>query len=262
LALPIYIGWDPREDDAYRVCVRSLEARASIPVRIQPIVLGRLRSDGLYTRPTEIRDGRLWDVISEAPMSTEFAISRFFAPLLAARDGIDSQWAIFCDCDFLWCADIAQLLGELDTAKALCCVQHQHVPSETVKMDGQLQLRYGRKNWSSLMAFNLRHPSNQKLDRELLNGVPGRDLHRFCWLGDDEIHPLAVDWNWLEGSSAPLGRVPRAIHFTRGGPWLDGWDHVTYADLWRREFAQVQASGSPEKSRRSRRSRGTGAVAR
>ena len=183
------------------VSERSLRSRASIPVEVSPVVLDELRRAGLYTRPTEWREQRLWDVISEAPMSTEFAITRFFVPLLAAKAGRGEGWAVFCDCDFLWLADIAELLDSADATKALCCVQHRHEPFEALKMDGQAQTRYARKNWSSLMLFNLAHPAHQRLTLETLNGVPGRDLHRFCWLTDDEIGALPTDWNWLEGST-------------------------------------------------------------
>ena len=233
----IYVGWDPREVDAYRVCVHSLRARASTPLDPRPLTLDSLVEAGLYTRPTERPNGALWDVISGAPMSTEFAISRFFVPYLAKRDRPSARYAVFCDCDFLWLADIDDLVASLDDSKALACVQHQYAPKDTVKMDGQAQTLYFRKNWSSLMIFNLRHPSNEKLTLDLLNGVPGRDLHRFCWLGDEELQALEPDWNWLEGASEITERPPRAVHFTRGGPWMPGWQDVAFADLWRREHA-------------------------
>jgi hypothetical protein len=240
VALAVYVGWDPRETEAYRVCVHSLRAHARIPVTIRPLRLQALREAGLYSRPTTTRDGRLWDVISDAPMSTEFAISRFFVPLLAARDEVVADWALFVDCDVLWTADVGELLAEADPARALACVQHLHAPVETVKMDGQAQLLYARKNWSSLMLFNLRHPAHARLDLGLLNGVPGRDLHRFCWLGDEDIQPLAKDWNWLEGHDLMPPAPPRVIHFTRGGPWMPGWDRVAYADLWRAAQAAAE----------------------
>ena len=242
MKLSIYIGWDPREVAAWNVCRASMRRRATVPVQPEPIILADLRGSGLYGRPTELRDGRLWDVISEAPMSTEFAISRFFVPLLEKRRGGDADWALFCDCDFLWLGDIAELVASVDSAKALMCVQHVHAPTESVKMDGQAQLLYARKNWSSLMLFNLRHPAHAALDLDLLNSAPGRDLHRFCWLEDDMIGALADDWNWLEGSSPVRDAAPRAVHFTRGGPWMPGWENVGYAELWRRELTTVDAA--------------------
>ncbi len=242
LSMIVFVGWDPRDAKAHRVCEHSLRRRASIPVDVRSVVLDDLRDAGLYTRPTERRGQRLWDVISEAHMSTEFAISRFFAPLLAAQAGVRGGWIAFCDCDFLWLGDIVELLAAADPQKALCCVQHRYEPGEAIKIDGQVQAQYARKNWSSLMLFNLAHPAHRRLTIEMLNGVPGRDLHRFCWLSDDEIGALPPDWNWLEGTSVVGKEPPRAVHFTRGGPWVAGWEDVQYADLWRAEYRSVLAT--------------------
>jgi len=229
--LSLFIGWDPREAEVADVCRHSILRRSDpAALEIHYIKLTELRERGLYTRPTEIRDGRLWDVISEAPMSTEFAISRFFVPVLAARGG----WAVFCDCDFLWRVDIRDLLALADASKALMCVQHDHVPKETVKMDSQAQLRYARKNWSSMMLWNLEHPANARLTLDMLNTVPGRDLHRFCWLEDEEIGALPATWNWLEGTT-DASIEPKVIHYTRGGPWFPEWRDVAYAEPWLEE---------------------------
>lgn len=241
MTLPVFIGWDPREPEAFAVCAHTLRSQASCEVAIHGVRLDDLRREGLYTRATERRDGRLWDVVSDAPMSTEFAVSRFFVPHLAARAGVREGWALFCDCDFLWFGDVAEMLAEADPKAALCCVQHVHEPTEAVKMDGQAQLLYARKNWSSLMLFNLGHPAHEKLDLGVLNGLPGRDLHRFCWLTDDEIGALPADWNWLEGWSPVRDQPPRAVHFTRGGPWMPDWANVRYAAEWRRALGGISA---------------------
>ena len=89
----VFVGWDPRHVEAYHVCEHSLRSRSSIPVDVHPVMLEKLRQAGLYMRPMGRRAQQLWDVISEAPMSTEFAISRFFVPLLAAQNGLCEGWA-------------------------------------------------------------------------------------------------------------------------------------------------------------------------
>jgi len=236
--LTFYVGFDPREEQAYDVCDFSIRRRASREVDVTPVRLAELRGEGLYMRPTEVRDGVLWDVISEAPMSTEFAVSRFFVPYLARRAGLQG-WVGFCDCDFLFLDDVARLFALADDRHAVACVQHDHRPSETVKMDGQVQTRYARKNWSSLMLFNLSHPANDALGPDMLNDLPGRDLHRFCWLEDDQIGGLPTAWNWLEGTSPDLGRTPSGVHYTRGGPWMDGWEDVAYAKEWLAEYGAL-----------------------
>lgn len=225
--IKIWIGYDSRQVDAYRVCLESLQEHLAPPVEVLPLKLAQIASEGLYNRSTGHRDGNLWDDISDAPMSTEFAISRFFIPFLQ-----DSGWAIFCDCDFLFRGDVAELIGLADKNYAIQVVKHNYVPRETTKMDGQKQTQYAKKNWSSLMLWNLEHPAHKRLTLEMLNTRPGRDLHGFCWLGSDEIGGLPLEWNWLEGISNP-NVIPKAVHYTRGLPNVAGYEDSAYADEWR-----------------------------
>ena len=162
--------------------------------------------------------GQWWDVEDGRPFSTEFAFTRFLTPALARRDGI-LDWVIFVDCDFLLRADVAELASELDASKALMCVKHDFAPVAARKMDGQLQVPYRRKNWSSLMAFNLRHRANDRLTMECVNTMPGSWLHGMEWLADDEIGALDPAWNVLVGHGTHP--KPKALHYTDGGPWID-----------------------------------------
>ena len=110
----IWIGFDPREVDAYAVARSSIQRHEVRPYPIRPVHLPTLRARGIYTRPTEIRDGRLWDCISEAPCATEFSISRFLVPHLAG-----AGWALFMDSDMLIRSKISDLFALLDPTKAL-----------------------------------------------------------------------------------------------------------------------------------------------
>lgn len=231
----IWIGFDPREADAFAVCRHSINRHLIAPIPVRGVVLTDLRTGGLYTRPTGHRDGRLWDEISQAPMATEFACSRFLVPRLAK-----SGWALFMDCDMLVRADLQKLFDLADPTKAVMVVQHDHRPRETVKMDGQAQTLYARKNWSSVILWNVDHPANQALTTELINTVPGRDLHRFCWLDDAEIGALEVKWNWLVGHSDPEVN-PSIVHFTDGIPTMPGYADCDYADEWRAELERWAA---------------------
>ena len=159
-------------------------------------------------------------------MSTEFAISRFFTPILA-REG----WALFMDCDMVARTNLTRLFDALDPRYAVYCVKHKHIPHESVKMDNQAQLQYARKNWSSFCVFNCDHPGNKRLTLEMLNTLPGRDLHRFCWLDDDEIEGLGVEWNYLVDESESLV-APKVLHYTKGGPWMEGYEDCPYAEDW------------------------------
>jgi hypothetical protein len=226
----IFVGYDPREAEAFAVCRHSL--RRHMPnVPVHAVVLDEVRAAGLYRRPTSIRDGRMWDDISEAPCSTQFAVSRFLTPILAK-----TRLALFMDCDVMARASLADLFAqaEADSSKAIWCVQHQHEPPPGIKMDGQQQTRYARKNWSSVVLWNCEHKANGALTVEMINRVPGRDLHRFSWLKDDEIGSLHPSYNYLVGHTKLAdGSEPRLVHFTEGGPWLDAYRDVEFADEYR-----------------------------
>lgn len=225
----IWIGFDPRESAAFAVARLTVERHAPMVTRVRGLILDEMRARSLYLRPTSRKAGLLWDDISDAPMSTEFAISRFLTPHLA-REGL----ALFMDADMLVRAPLAPLFdyAQAHPEFAVCCVKHNFAPPEGVKMDGQLQTTYARKNWSSVMMFNCAHPTNRKLTLELINTVPGRDLHRFCWLEDHEIGALPAEWNYLAGHSH-IDEKPKIVHFTDGIPSMPGYGNVEFADEWR-----------------------------
>lgn len=222
---PVYVGWDSREDIAYQVCRHSIQSRASVPVTVTPIKQQELRDRGLYTRELD-------------PLaSTEFTYTRFFVPYLADYKG----WALFCDCDFLWLADIKELIALIDDKFAVMCVHHDHRPLEAWKMDHRQQTTYPRKNWSSMVLYNCGHPANAMLTPAAANSESGAFLHRFQWLEDGLIGAVPETWNWLEGWSEKPESHPNVVHLTRGGPWFDDWKDVEYADLWREEEAAYRA---------------------
>ena len=216
----IYIGYDSKEDLAYRVCKHSILKRSSIDINVYSLKLQELIARKLYFRTID-------------PLaSTEFTYSRFLVPALSNYKG----WAIFCDCDFIFLKDISLVLDNLDNSKAVYCVKHDYTPKEKHKMDGQKQTIYPRKNWSSFIMFNCEHPSNKKLTVDIVNSEKGSYLHQFKWLEDNEIGSLDERWNWLEGwTSQHNSQNPYAVHFTRGGPWFEEWQDVEFAKDWLKE---------------------------
>lgn len=234
----IYLGFDSRERAAYDVARASILRRTSLPKRTQvfPIELENMQRLGLLTRPVERRDGKLWCPISLAPMATEFAISRFAVPFLA-KDG----WTLFADSDVLCLADIGELFALADDRYAVMVVKHHHAPVETIKMDGQIQTIYPRKNWSSVVLWNCSHPANQNLTLEALNTWPGRDLHAFKWLKDEEIGELPRRWNWLVGVTENAGDEPggKLLHYTLGGPWFKDWKSAPLDEVWLAEAKEA-----------------------
>ena len=220
MEINFFIGYDAKEDIAYRVCKFSLINKASIKVRVFSLKLDELISRKLYTRSID-------------PLaSTQFTYSRFLVPKLMNYSG----WAVFCDCDFIFLDDIGNLIKNLDTSKAVYCVKHEYTPKEKHKMDGKKQTIYPRKNWSSLIIFNCSHESTKKLTPEIVNSESGAYLHQFKWCKDEEIGSLDERWNWLEGWTSKHNKTkPFAVHYTRGGPWFSEWQDVEFADEWNKE---------------------------
>lgn len=225
--LKIFVGYDSREDIAWQVCRHSLLRHSSGELQVSPLRQNVLRELGLYTRPVD------------KTASTEFSLTRFLTPYIAATSG----WVVFCDCDFLFTTDIRKVLEGLDPTKAVYCVQHDYTPHFGVKMDNQQQTTYPRKNWSSFMVINCDHPDVKALTPAVVNAATPAFLHRFGWVSDDAaIGALDLDWNFLEGEYPRLATLPRVIHYTNGGPWFDEWQNVDYADDWRAECALYKAS--------------------
>ena len=221
----VFIGYDTREDIAYQVSKFSI-LHKSKNINVYPLKLAELKSKNLYWRG-EDKLG-----------STEFTFSRFLVPELNQFTG----WAIFCDCDILFLEDINNLFQMADDKYAVMCVQHDYKPKEGVKMDGQVQSLYPRKNWSSLVLWNCSHPSNKLVNKDLINApeTTGKYLHRFSWLKDEEIGSISHHWNWLAGwYNEPQDGSPKAIHYTEGGPWFENYRHCEYHQQWKNELHQM-----------------------
>lgn len=222
----IWLGYDSREVDAFVVAVESLKRHNATNIPVKGILLADQIHLENYNRPYRKIVGSLFDEISKAAMSTEFALTRFLTPHLAK-----TGWALFCDCDVLFRSEISELFALADSRYAVQVVKHHHIPKESVKMDNQLQQPYPRKNWSSVMLFNCDHPSNQKLTLSMINSKRGADLHAFCWLEDDEIGELDVEWNYLEGYSTEQVD-PKIVHYTLGTPMMPTCDKTAHASEW------------------------------
>ncbi len=231
----IWVGFDKREIAPFAVTCNSVRRRLTSCIPVRGLVETKLRASGIFTRPTKQRNINgswvTWDLISDAPQSTDHANLRFLTPHVA-----ESGWALFMDGDMLALTDLTEVFEGLDPRKAVYCVKHRHVPAYKAKMDGQIQTVYHRKNWSSFMIFNVDHPANKELTIDAVNHLPGRDLHRFCWLDDALIGELGQEWNYLVGLTN-LGWKPGVVHFTDGTPDMPGYQDCEYADEWRKELA-------------------------
>jgi len=132
------------------------------------------------------------------------------------------------------------------------------------KMDGQIQTYYSRKNWSSVVLWNCDHPSNKRLrlmdlrpdgsspshlfvpdegkedTHWPLNTWPGRDLHAFKWLNDDEIGELPQHWNWLINVIPGNPEAKGIWHYTLGTPTFADYERQPYSEQWLAEYERLR----------------------
>jgi hypothetical protein len=222
----VYIGYDEREARAAEVCAKTLLKVTGGELEPEFLCAPKLADQGLLWRVSDHRGGQDYDLVSNAPKSTRFAISRFLTPILCQQG-----YALFVDCDTIFQRDPREMLTEITAHHAVSVVKHNHVPTEQWKMVNQAQTAYPRKNWSSVMLFNCDHAANRRLSLRDVNERPGRDLHAFYWLADSEIGGLAPMWNWLVNVQ-PRPHVQGITHFTLGGPFTEGWHGAEHDDLW------------------------------
>jgi lipopolysaccharide biosynthesis glycosyltransferase len=204
-----FIGWDKDESISAYVLAHSIQSKSSIPVSITFINRDNLR--GLFKRKR-----------SEVE-STDFSISRFLVPYLCNYEG----WAIFSDCDMIVTDDPAKLWAWRDDRYSVRVVKHNYIPKEEIKFLGRQQLKYEKKNWSSVMLFN--NIKCKALTLDYVNHASGLDLHQFKWL-EGEIGDLPSQWNHLVGNDEDLD--PSLIHYTQGGPWFRDYQDCEKSEDW------------------------------
>jgi hypothetical protein len=221
----VIIGYDASESEAARVAAKTLMEVTHGELKPEFLYAPKLRAQGLLTRPEDTR-GQRYDFVSNAPCATEFSNSRFLTPIL-----VDSGLALFVDSDVVFMRDPREMVPEQLPQSAVSVVKHGYAPTGESKMCGQAQTRYGRKNWSSVMLFNCDHPANRRLSLWDVNNRPGRDLHQFYWLDDDEVGALLPAWNWLVGEQ-PRPTGLGIAHFTLGGPFTSGWPGAAHDSIW------------------------------
>lgn len=192
-----------------------------MPISIAPLAQSQLRDVYRRTRgPTE---------------STEFSLTRFLVPRLSGFSG----WSLFMDCDMLCRFDIAELMKQTERQadKAVLVCKHDYVPKTQRKFLDQVQTRYPRKNWSSLMIFN--NARCRSLSADYVNSASGLELHRFAWIEDAAIGELPLEWNWLVGEYA-CNPAAKIVHFTIGGPYFAAYRDCDYAAEWFAEFESMR----------------------
>lgn len=208
----LFVGYDPREAVGLHVFIQSVLEHTTRPVSITPL---SGRSDG----------------------TNAFTLARFLIPSMCKFEGT----ALWMDgADMLVRSDLSELWDMAD-GSPVQVVKHNYTPKEERKYIGtELEapnVFYPRKNWSSVMLFNCGHMENRGLTRSFVNSMPGVELHRFCWLSDDEIGELPASWNWLDeyGESDA-----DCIHYTNGIPGFQHYAQAPHADEWRSVLRKSQ----------------------
>lgn len=219
----VYIGFDDREPKGYSVAKYSIEKHTSYPIKVHPLIQSELRQKGIYTR----RKDEL--------ASTQFSLTRFLVPTLMKHKG----YALFMDSDMLITRSFDDLNNIIDKTKAVSVVKHDYTPKTTMKMDGQVQHVYPKKNWSSFIVFNCSHPYNKQLNPNLVNSQSPSFLHQFQWLTKNDIGNLPFEYNYLVGEYDPWKptKLPLNLHWTLGSPELLGND-IAYADIWNQYYEE------------------------
>ena len=213
-AIPVFVGYDPREAIAYHVCANSIIRNASCPVAIVPLALN------LFSDYTETHtDG-----------SNQFIYSRFLVPHLMDYTGR----AIFIDGDMIVRGDIAELYNSIHLSEDVAVVKHNYQTRMTTKYLGSKNENYPRKNWSSVIVWNCASFPNRRLTPEFVMQATGAELHRFTWLDDNRIGELPKEWNWLPDEYGPNPDA-KLLHYTLGTPCFHEFATTPQADEWHRE---------------------------
>ena len=216
----VFIGYDDNETVAFHVLAHSIMRNSSIPVTVTPIIKRHMA--GFYDRERTNLE------------STDFSFTRFLTPYLCGYEG----WAVFMDCDMLMLGDVADLWALRDDRFPVMCVKHDYRPVEDTKFLGQIQTKYEKKNWSSVMLFN--NVKCRQLTPEVVAKETGLFLHQFKWLeSDSQIGEIPNAWNYLVGEPIPRPERPQLVHYTLGGPYFEKYADCEFADDWRAELARM-----------------------
>jgi len=216
--ISIVVGFDQREAVAYHVFCQSVIDNSSNPIQFLP-----LAENNLSEYKEVHTDG-----------SNKFIYSRFLTPYLMNF----SDWAIFADGDMVCQADISELWAMRDESKAVQVVKHNYQTKASKKYLGNKNENYPRKNWSSLILWNCKHPANKVLTPEFIQSTAGSYLHRFSWLDDSLVGELPREWNWL-AIEYPEIQSAKLIHYTLGTPCFKEYSVEAHSSDWHEYYSRT-----------------------
>jgi len=151
--------------------------------------------------------------------STAFTYSRFLIPYLENYEG----FSMFIDDDILFEKSLLPMLYYLNPDNAVACIQYPQYAHDSVKFNGEINIDYPCKLWSSLMIFNNGHEDCKKLTPDVVNSWTGAQLHQFEWT--DKLSKIPEHYIFTEGYDNPETKWGcSGYHYTRGGPWIENMD--------------------------------------
>lgn len=219
----IYIGYDSRHSDLPEMCKKTIiegirkSAKGGDLAKYVDAVIPEIKFLDVSKIPEYTREYK--------DQSVEFTYSRFLIPYLEDYSG----YSIFVDDDFIFNRSILTPFLYTNPDDAVTCVQYKDFNAEDTKFNGEQNVSYPKKLWSSFMIFNNSHPDCQKLTPEVINTESGKYLHQFEWT--DNVGNIPEKYIITEGYDLPEDKPSSiATHYTRGGPWIEGMD-TTNIDL-------------------------------
>ena len=215
--LNIYIGYDSRHSDLAELCKKCLSHGIDWGFGGGDIngCMTKWRPEIKFLDVSKIPEYTR----DYANQSTEFTYSRFLIPYLENYEG----FSIFLDDDILFDGSILPMFYFMDSDDAVACIQYDFDKYVDTKFNGEKNVSYPKKLWSSLMIFNNGHEDCKKLTPEVVNTETGKYLHQFEWT--DAISEIPEWFVFTEGHDTEETKWrPLAVHYTRGGPWIEGMD--------------------------------------
>jgi lipopolysaccharide biosynthesis glycosyltransferase len=196
--LNVYIAVNKDNPADLEICKHSIRRNSSIPINFVFLDQQNLIDQGLCS--------------DEA----NNCISRFFVPYLNQYQDL----AVYVDSNILFIEDIAKLIENIDTSKAVHVVKHAY-PNNP------------RNQWTSLMVWNCKHTEHQNLNPEYIVSQNIKNLNNLSWIKDTKIGELAPIWNWIDGWYRELrDGYPSAINYINGTPDKINSQNYDYADRW------------------------------
>jgi len=219
----IYIGYDSTHEPMSEV------SRKSIELNYEKTLGGGNMKASFENNPLEIKDLDIAKIPEYnrdyANQNTEFTYSRFLIPYLENYEG----FSYFIDDDYVFDWSPEEFFYFLNPDDAVAVFNFNFEKHEETKFNGQKNVSYPKKLWSSFMIFNNSHPDCKKLTPEAINTWTGKQLHQFEWT--DKISYIPQKYILTEGLDPVDKKGYSAIHYTRGGPWIKDMDSSTINNL-------------------------------